>query len=111
MGADEKEKGSEFGSLARPLKVLARPNEGETSGESSLKFEVQRKSGLLLASNFSLTVSGGADPSLGIYDVKAQTSVTRPLSGVLNVTRSNKNPRKLKIHWKVRLLWLLVFVF
>jgi hypothetical protein len=60
----------EFGCLSRPLKMLNRPGELELLTENSLKFEAQRKNGLLLALNFSLTVSNGADPSVSIYDVK-----------------------------------------
>ena len=91
----------EWGSVERPLRALCEAGDLELETETSFKFEVQRKAGLLLAANFSITVSrGGAEPSISIYDVKQQTSVQRPLSQVLKVTRSNKNPRKLKIHWR-----------
>ncbi len=93
----------EWGSLDRPLKPLTRAGDLELIQDTVVKFEAQRKGGLLLSNNFSLTVTAGADPSISIYDVKQQSNVTRSLTGVLKVTRSNKNSKKLKV--RPRQLW------
>ena len=89
----------EWGSAERPLKALSRVGDFEFPTDSILRFEVSRKAGLLLSANFSLTVTGGNEAQISIYDVKQQTNVVRPLANVMRVTRSNQDVRKLKIWW------------
>jgi hypothetical protein len=58
-----------------------------------VKWEVQRKTRLVLQP----CVLRLDDAQLTVYDVKQQTSTTRPFGQIPKATRSNRNPRKLKV--------------
>lgn len=68
------------------------PSEGRSVPH---KWEVQKKSkGRLLMAACVLTLD---DNGLTAYDPKQQTTVKRAIHNVIKVTRSNRDPRKLKI--------------